>query len=265
VDPGPLRDVLTVVVGLASGVLSGAFGVGGAVVSTPGIRLLGASALVAIGTTLPSIIPSAASGTARYARENLIDWRAVRWTAPVGIAASVGGSLLSKVIPGEGHLLQVATAALLGVTAYRMGRAQPVAVRTASAPVTEDASAGRRTPLRLTGVGAVAGLLSGLLGIGGGVIMVPGFHSVAGLQVKSAIATSLVCVGLFAVPGTLTHAAIGNVDWRFALFLAIGVIPGARIGAAAAIRATDRRLRLAVAYFLGVIAIVYAVGELLAL
>ena len=61
-DPGPLRDVLTVAAGVATGVLSGLFGVGGAVISTPAIRALGASAAVAVGTTLPAIIPGAISG-----------------------------------------------------------------------------------------------------------------------------------------------------------------------------------------------------------
>ena len=57
---GLLRDVLTLAVGVVTGVLSAAFGVGGAVVSTPGIRALGATAFIAVGTTLPSILPSAA-------------------------------------------------------------------------------------------------------------------------------------------------------------------------------------------------------------
>src|SRR2546421_2724482 len=117
-DPGPLRDALTLGVGLLTGVLSAAFGVGGAVLSTPGIRLLGASAFVAVGTTLPSIFPSAASGTARYVREGLVDWRAVRWSAPVGIAFAVAGSLLSHAVPGNGHWLMVLTALLLGMTAW---------------------------------------------------------------------------------------------------------------------------------------------------
>ena len=52
--------------------MSASFGVGGAVISTPAIRVLGASAFVAVGTTLPSILPSAASGTARYVREHLV-------------------------------------------------------------------------------------------------------------------------------------------------------------------------------------------------
>src|SRR5688500_15639069 len=125
-DPGLVRDGLTVAAGIATGVLSAAFGVGGAVVSTPAIRALGVPALVAVGTTLPSILPSAASGTARYVREGIVEWRTVRWTVPTGIAASVGGALLSHVVPGDGHLLMLLTAGLLGFTAFRMAR-QPQA------------------------------------------------------------------------------------------------------------------------------------------
>lgn len=270
-DAGPLRDILTVLLGVLTGVLSGAFGVGGAVISTPGIRALGASALIAIGTTLPSILPSAASGTVRYMREELVVWRAVVLTVPVGMVGSVAGSLLSRVVPGDGHLIQIATAVLLGWTAVRMGRGARVRpdapVTPAAEPVAPGSGkdGGEAPAVTYVGVGAVAGLMSGLLGIGGGVVMVPGFNQLARMPLKQSIATSLVCVGLFAVPGTITHAAIGNIDWRFALLLALGVIPGARLGAAAAIRASDRRLRAAVAGFLGFISVIYAGGELVAL
>jgi hypothetical protein len=114
-------------------------------------------------------------------------------------------------------------------------------------------------------VGMLAGLMSGLLGIGGGTVMVPGFTVLGKLPLKTTIATSLACVAIFAIPSTVTHAIGHNIDWRIALCLAIGVIPGARIGAAAAMRASDEGLRKAVATFLGIIAAVYLVGEIIAL
>lgn len=281
-DPGPLRDGLTVLTGVATGALSGLFGVGGAVISTPAIRALGASALVAVGTTLPSIIPGAASGTARYVREHLIDWRAVAWTAPLGAIAAVAGSLLSRVVPGEGHLLMLLTAGLLGFSALRMYSGGRAAAETdgralepahpapeSDAEVLPAAVAGAASaavaPARFVAVGVVAGLLSGLLGVGGGIVMVPGFTQIARVPIKEAIATSLACVALFAVPGTVTHALLGNIDWRFALLLAVGVIPGARVGAGLTVRADDRRLRTVVAAFLGLTALLYAGGELVAL
>src|SRR5947208_5983245 len=122
---GPLRDVLTVVAGVITGIMSAAFGVGGATISTPAVRALGASAFVAVGTTLPSILPSAVSGTLRYMREGLVDWEVVRWAAPVGVATSILGSLLSHVVPGNGHWLMILTALLLGVTAWRMRTPPP--------------------------------------------------------------------------------------------------------------------------------------------
>jgi len=253
--------------------MSAAFGVGGATISTPGIRALGASAFVAVGTTLPSIIPSAVSGTLRYMREGLVDWQVVKWASPIGVATSVLGSLLSHVVPGNGHWLMIATALLLGATAWRMRKPPPRPAVEESEAEAETAAAGaglqqhtfHRPPTVIAGVGAAAGLLSGLLGIGGGILMVPGFNQVVGLRLKETIATSLACVGIFAVPGMITHAFLGDIDWRFAILLAVGVIPGARIGAALAIRAERDRLRLVVASFLGLIAVIYLIGEVNAL
>ncbi len=266
-EPGLLRDVLTVLAGVATGILSGLFGVGGAVISTPAIRLLGAGALTAVGTTLPSIIPGAATGAARYRREGLIDRSAVVITAPVGVVAAWLGAELAPRVPGEGHLLQLATAGLLGVSVARMitARRTPAdaAVLVGSAAPTTAAPHHRRGVL--TAIGASAGLLSGLLGIGGGVLMVPAFTHFAGLRLKQAIGTSLACVGLFAIPGTIAHSLNGTIDWRFALLLAVGVVPGARLGSALTIKASDERVRLTVGVFLAVTAVLYAGGELISL
>ncbi|MBI2709367.1 MAG: sulfite exporter TauE/SafE family protein [Actinobacteria bacterium] len=356
-DPGPVRDALTVAAGVLTGALSGLFGVGGAVISTPAIRALGLPAALAVGTTLPSIIPGAASGTARYLRERLIDARTVAWAGPPGALASIGGSVLAPRVPGRGHVLMLATAALLAWSSVRMatsrrppagdpeaeaetddlagpgrspeepGRGSPgdvspgdvspggvspggvspgggspgdvspgdvssggvspggVAAGEASTPVAGRASpAGSPSrahapgPVRsaavhhessgpvIGGIGVVAGLLSGLLGIGGGVVMVPAFTQMARMPLKRAIATSLACVALFAVPGTLTHGLVNrDIDWRFALLLALGVVPGARLGAALTVRTDDRRLQPIVAGFLGFTALLFAVGELRAL
>ncbi len=262
-DVGPLRDALTAVVGIATGVLSGAFGVGGAVVSTPGIRLLGVPALTAVGTTLPSILPTALAGAHRYRAAGLISWNAVVLTVPTGMLASVAGGLLSDVVPGDGHPLMIITAVLLGVTAVRMGRPDTSSETVESGADRSDDRSGTR--IRLAGVGVLAGAMSGLLGVGGGLVMVPAFHQMAKMSIKSAIGTSLACVALFAIPGTVTHALLGHIDWRVAGFLTLTVIPSARLGSTLALRTSDTRLRRIVAYFLGLIAIVYAAGEITAL
>jgi uncharacterized membrane protein YfcA len=255
--PLGLEIVLTVLLGVLTGMLSGMFGIGGAVVSTPGIRLLCASAFQAIGSTLPSILPSSASGSVRYQRENFIIWTIVGWTAIFGVPASVLGSRLSDAVPGNGHLLMLVTAALVGYTAFRT-----------AFPTERVLQEGR--PI-LTGwwrfaiIGLAAGMLSGLLGIGGGILRVPLFSAWIGVPLKETIATSLACVGIFAIPGTLTHWYLGHIDWVFAICLAIGAIPGAQIGAHFTIGASDRVLRYSVGTALGIIATIYAIGELIAL
>jgi len=247
--------------------------VGGAVISTPGVRLLGASPFEAVGTTLPAILPSAVAGTARYAREGLVDWPVVAATAPAGVLTAVASSYASHAVPGEGHLLMVMTAAILAVTAWHMGRGGPREHQKdpgqesgtdvpLSGTGTEATPDRRRSAAAGAGVGAVAGTLSGLLGVGGGTVLVPAFSEVMGMPLKSAIATSLACVGILAVPSTVAHALLDDIDWRLAALLAVAVVPGARLGAALAIRASHRHLRLAVAGILGATAFGYGAAEI---
>jgi uncharacterized protein len=265
VEAGLLRDALTLLIGLFTGVLSALFGVGGAMVSNPGVRALGAAPLVAVGTTLPSLLPGAVSGTIRYQREGLVDWQVVAWVATAGLPAVVGGALLSRVVPGEGHLLLLAIAVLLIFTAWRTASVVP------NGDERGEGNPARATARRVTAgwrpaaIGVAAGLLSGLLGIGGGVIMVPTFTKLLRLSLKSAIATSLGCVGVFGVPATITHAILGHVDWRLATVLTIGVVPGARLGASLTIRIPERRLRLLVGVFLGLVGVAYFAVEVRAL
>ena len=250
--------VITVLVGFATGLLSGMFGIGGAVVSTPAIRALGATALQAIGSTLPSILPSSIAGSLRYRRENMIRPRIVLQTVALGVPASVAGSRLSDAVPGNGHALMILTAALVAYTGYRTAFPTVRTLERAGQPLKDEW-------WRLAIIGVAAGALSGLLGIGGGILMVPAFSAWVGLPLKETIATSLACVGIFAIPGTLTHWYLGHIDWTFAAALTVGVIPGARLGAHFTINAADKVLRYSVGAALGVISLIYAVGELLAL
>lgn len=286
-DPGALRDALTVAVGFVSGAQAAAFGVGGATVSTPAVRALGVSATLAVGSTLPAILPSAVAGTIRFARRGLIDQAVVRAVAPAGAVGAVGGSFLSKVVPGDGHVLMIVTAALVGLSAARMIRARPAASDAARSPRTDEIRSpapileSRKPtgtdspapthpdrsprPVVMAVIGLAGGGLSGLLGVGGGVILVPALVELGRLALKRAIATSLFCVGVFALVGTISHVFVGDIDWRVALALCVGVVPGARLGAAFTVRAADARLRVAVGAFLSVVAVVYAAGEIVAL
>lgn len=260
-----MSDLVTVflvlVAGFFTGVLSGVFGVGGAVISTPAILALGATPLQAVGSTLPSIIPSSISGSLRYSREGLVRRRVVLFTGLAGALSATIGAIASDRFPGDGHVQMLLTAGLMAFTAYRTAIGARIKV-----PTDVD---GERTydlrPVLLIGIGLVAGLLSGFLGVGGGILMVPAFTALVGLELKVAIGTSLACVGLIAIPGTIAHQLLGNIDWFYAIPLMIGAIPGARVGAHLAIKASDRHLRLVVASVLGAIAIGYGTAELIAL
>jgi uncharacterized membrane protein YfcA len=256
--PPWLQFAITVLFGVLTGILSGMFGIGGAVISTPAIRALGATALEAVGSTLPSILPSSISGSVRYRREKMILGHVALVTCIFGVPASVIGSRLSDTVPGNGHALMIATALLVGYTGYRTAFPTDRELQRVGTPISDEW-------WRLAVIGLAAGALSGLLGIGGGILMVPAFSAWVGIPLKETIATSLVCVGIFAIPGTLTHWYLGHIDWTFAIALAIGVIPGAQIGAHFTINAADRVLRYSVGAALGIIAAIYCAGEVLAL
>jgi uncharacterized membrane protein YfcA len=268
--------VLTTLVGFGTGVLSGMFGVGGAIVSTPAIRALGATPIAAIASTLPSIIPGATSGALRYRRDELVNVRIAALAASTGVFAAVAGALLVDVVPGDGHPLMMLTAVLVGFSAYRL--AMPAVVPETALELTVEGAtdAGPHAEVHRPGavrdewwrpatVGVGAGLLSGLLGVGGGLIMVPAFTGWIRLPIKEALGTSLACVAVLASPGTITHALLGNIDWLYALPLCVGIVPGARVGSSLAIRSSDRTLRLVVGIALGSIALAYFIGEVIAL
>ncbi len=274
-----LQLVLTLLLGVVTGLLSGLFGVGGAVVSTPGIRALGATPIEGIGSTLPSIFPSSITGTVRYMREGLVRWPAVWWTAAFGAPVAVLGSLGTTAIPGKGHVQMIFTAGLVGYTAYstsrqpRAGVALSVGVEPSVLDALGDAPPTAHEPdadlnrhwWRFALTGGAAGALSGLLGVGGGILLIPAFQRWIRFDLKETIATSLACVGLLAIPSTVTHTLKNHIDWAFALPLCVGVVPGARIGAHLAIKAADHTLRSVIGIVLGLIAVVYAVAETVAL
>lgn len=79
-------------------------------------------------------------------------------------------------------------------------------------------------------VGSLAGLLSGLLGVGGGIVLVPGLIAIAKLDQRLAHGTSLAATLPIAMASFVTYLAHGNVDWGVAPWLAIGAVAGAVLG-----------------------------------
>jgi uncharacterized protein len=242
--------VLGIVIGVGAGVLSGLFGVGGGIITTPAIQeLLGGSPYVAVGTPLPVAIPTALVGGYTYARAQEVSWRAVRFAAIPGMAGAAAGAWLTSLI--DPHWLLLVTAALIGWQAVRIGRSARYQIR----------ERGTTPGWQYAALGGFTGLVSGLLGVGGGIVFVPFVTTMLGMPLKRALGTSLVLIAIIAIPGTIVHAALGHIDWEIAFVLVLGVIPGARIGAGIALGTRERTLRLLVGSFLFLVAAVYGVAE----
>jgi uncharacterized protein len=94
-------------------------------------------------------------------------------------------------------------------------------------------------------VGLLAGLFSGLLGVGGGIVMVPLLVLLAGESQHEAHATSLAAILPIAVVGAATFAVAGEVDLRLAWLLAAGAVAGAPIGARLMARSDEDVLKVA--------------------
>jgi len=250
--------IIAIAIGAGAGVLSGIFGVGGGIVMTPAIdAFLPVTSIQAIATPLPVIFPTSITGAYTYAKAGQVDRHAAWWMAPTGLVGSVLGALATQWI--DPTLLLLVTAALLGW--------QSIGIIRGRAPVAGDAAAPMREISRPTFgvIGFAAGVVSGLLGIGGGLIMVPLLAGWCGMPLKRALGTSLLTIWALVIPGTIVHAWLGNIDWWVALFLAIGAVPGARVGAIVALAARERMLRTVVGGGMLVIAVLYAAAQLVQL
>jgi uncharacterized membrane protein YfcA len=237
------------------------FGIGGGVLTTPAIRLLlGYPELVAVGTPLPVIIPGALAAAVSYVREGIADLRTGLKLGAWGAVASVGGAALTRVAGGDIVLILTAVLIVYISGVMLVGRDEaPVA---GGSPGTPAETIAARPWWHLALAGMLGGAYSGFLGLGGGFVMVPLLYRVFKVPLKYAIGTSLVAVTAFAVPGTITHWYLGNVDPRLALVLAAGVVPGALLGARIAFAAEDRHLRVAFAIMLGAVGVLLGVTEI---
>jgi uncharacterized membrane protein YfcA len=249
------QAALGVAVGFVAGVLSGLFGVGGGVVTTPAVDvLLGGTAIQAVATPLPVIFPTSLVGAVTYAKAGQASVRAAKWAAGPGALGAAGGAYLTELV--DAHLLLLVTAGLLAWTAVEVigGRPPRVAWELGATPGWKYAV-----------IGLVAGSVSGLLGVGGGIVLVPALTLVVGMPLKRALGTSLLVISAIVVPGTVVHWALGNIRWPIFLVLTLGVVPGARLGSRIAIGSAEGTLRVAVGAFLLAIAVLYGIAELVAL
>ena len=253
------HDAVTVGLGFAIGVLSGLFGVGGSSIATPLLRVtLSTPSLIALASPLPATFPTAATGLVAYSREGLVNRRAVIWSVAGGLPAVVVGALLTRWIPG--HWLMVLIALAVAGVGVEMLRLNPYT----AAESARRSARWRNAPIfGLLAVAIAVGVLSGLLANGGGFLLVPAFVLLFGASMREAAATSLICVAFLAVPGTVTHALLGHINWWLSFYLAIGVIPGTFLGARISIWQRQVHLRRPFGAFLLLFAAYFLMTEIL--
>ncbi len=112
---------------------------------------------------------------------------------------------------------------------------------------------------QLAAIGLAGGVLSGLLGVGGGIVMVPLLVIWAGYAQRDAHAMSLGAIVPISVAGVLTYGIAGQVRLPEAIALAVGAVAGARVGAGLLSRLGDRPLKLAFGSFLVAVAVLMTV------
>lgn len=246
-----------ILIGLVAGFLGGQFGVGGGLITTPAIRLiLQQSALVAVGTPLPIIIPTALSGFYNYHKNKLVDYQTGLIIGLTGAFASVFGALLVKIV-GGGSILLI-TALLIALVSIRYFKPEK------SSGTVLDENRPHRGPHSGTPVliGLVAGFASGFLGLGGGFIIIPALTVLMGVNIKKAFGTSLLAIIFIAIPGSITHYIIGNINISIAIFITLGVIPGAYLGSRTTIALPENVVRILFGLYLLINAILLFLNEL---
>ncbi|MDO9549900.1 MAG: sulfite exporter TauE/SafE family protein [Methanoregula sp.] len=241
-----------IITGITAGTASGLFGVGGGFLMTPVQYWLSLSGgmdstlatRLAFGTSLAVMLPTMISGAAAHHSRGAVNWKAA---IPMGCAAIFGGlagGTLAAHLPGI--VLRTFFAILIIVMAARM------VWHIRSCPVCE--------PRGSTGIyiliGFLIGIVSGLAGIGGGILLVPVLVILLGYSMHTAVGTSSACL-IFSSAGAVTAYvingwgvaglplySIGYVDLLTFAILAATTIPLARLGVRCAHGCSDRKLQI---------------------
>ena len=225
------HTVRVVLVGLVAGFLSGLFGVGGGILIVPAlVLLLGFTQRLAHGTSLAAVLPIAIASLTSYAVEDKVDWKVGALLAVGAVAGAVIGTHILHRLPHD--MLAIIFAVLLVATAVRL--------------LFDHSDAGGRgdlhplTIVSLVIVGLITGVLAGLLGVGGGIFVVPAMVVGYGIPAAVAKGTSLAMIVPTSIVGTWRNRANRNVDLRVAVVLGLAGVVSAFIGGKISVGMSER-------------------------
>ncbi len=210
-------------VGLLAGFLSGLFGVGGGILIVPGlVLLLGMSQRLAHGTSLAAIVPIALAGVGGYALDRAVDWAAGALLIVGAATGAVAGTTALRSI--SENWLRALFSAFLVAAAVRLFF--PVTEAVGRGPLDAAAAGG------LIAIGVVSGALAGLLGVGGGIVIVPALVLLFSVPDAVAKGTSLLVIIPTGVAGTINNVRAKNAN------LSVAAVVGA-VGVASAFGASQ--------------------------
>lgn len=240
------------------------FGQGGGALYTPIQVWLGVGFHEAATTSLFLILAMSLSSSLVYRKAHRIDWALVGGLESVSVVGGFAGGVVSEFLSGEA--LSVLFSLVLTLAAYLM-------IRSAHDEPTRPGSSdrwfiwkrhleGREYRVNMIyGVTAsfAAGVLSGLLGVGGGILKMPMMVLLLGIPVEVAIGSSALMVGLTAAGGFAGHLIQGHWNWQLSLLLGGVVFLGAQLGSRFSIGLDSTRLKTIAGWFLLAIGILMAV------
>lgn len=212
---------VAVVAALASGLILGLLGGGGSILTVPVlVYALGVDPKLAVVMSLPIVGGAALVGAVQHWRLGHVELRTAVPFGLVAMAGAYGGAVLARALTGSVQMLILASVMLIAATLMIRN------TRTATTDTTE----ARPSRPRLFGAGALAGALTGIVGVGGGFLMVPALVLLGGLQMSHAVGTSLLVIAMNTAAGYAGHHGSVVVPWTivlsFAGLTAVGILVG---------------------------------------
>lgn len=229
-DESPRGLIIMAVVGVAVGILSGLFGIGGGTVIVPALVWLGLTQRHAAATSMMAIVPTAVSGVASYAIEGDVDWIAALIVfCGMFVGGQIGSWLLAKL---PELVLRWAFVVFLLFVMVNQAMSNPS--RDSRIAMTSG------TIIGLIVFGVIAGVLAGLLGIGGGAICVPALSIIFGASDLIARGTSLLAMFPNAITTSVANARRRMVHVKAALIIGVVAALTAPLGTWMAAAVTPR-------------------------
>lgn len=217
--------------GLIVGLIMALTGAGGGILAAP-LLIFGAHQTVAQAgpVGLLAVGLAATLGAILGLRAGIVRYRAALLIATVGMMLVPVGVWLAHRV--DNRWLLILFALVLLAVAYRtFGQKDKPEIEAQSLPCVRSADSGRfiwtsACARALALSGSVAGLLSGLLGVGGGFVIVPALHRYSDLAMQSVVATSLAVIALVSISGVVFSVVSGSLNWNIAMPFALGALVG---------------------------------------